>query len=68
MGKRRFSEDGMVKILREADTSSVADVAKKHGVTGSLTPGRGQRIRRVHGDARTQGVGQRAGMHTFHGV
>lgn len=33
MKKSRFSEDQMVKILREADTSTVSEVAKKHGVS-----------------------------------
>jgi putative transposase len=33
MKKTRFTEEKMVKILREADQTPVSEVAKKHGVS-----------------------------------
>lgn len=33
MKRTRFSDEQMVKILREADSVPVAEVAKKHGVS-----------------------------------
>ncbi|OQX66722.1 MAG: hypothetical protein B6A08_19085 [Sorangiineae bacterium NIC37A_2] len=33
MKKSRFSDEQIVKILREVDKSTVAEVAKKHGIS-----------------------------------
>jgi putative transposase len=33
MKKARYSEEQMVKILREADQAPVSEVAKKHGIS-----------------------------------
>jgi putative transposase len=33
MKKTRYSEEQMVKILREADQAPVSEVAKKHGIS-----------------------------------
>ena len=37
MKKARYSEEQIVRILREADRDPVADVAKRHGVSEQST-------------------------------